>query len=189
MGGTLKHPLTNHRQNGITLVEMLTVMAIIGVLLAIGIPSYRYATNSNRISAEVNALFSDMQFARADAIREGKNVVVCISTDGNTCLGGAGTAWNRGWIVCSDPNSTNTCAGAPAQAVWRYQSGFTSTDTFNADQNTSAVSFNREGFAALANIVTVTLHDATGNSNFTRCLQIDRPGTLTTERAGTGNCT
>ena len=48
---------------------MMVVILIASILLAVGVPSYRYVTNSNRLSAEVNALLGDLQFARSEAIK------------------------------------------------------------------------------------------------------------------------
>lgn len=187
----MKYRSVRHRRHarsaGFTLLELLTALGIVAIALALGIPSYSHITASNRAAAEVNSLFGDMQYARAEAIRQGENIVLCVSTNGMTC-DAASTAWNQGWIICSDPTPvTNNCANG--QALWRRQPAFTSTDTFNADNATSLLIFNREGFAVLPNPVTVTLHDATANSSFTRCVRIERSGTVSTQSAGVQNCT
>jgi len=79
------------RMAGFTVTELVMVMTIIGILTAIGLPSFKYVTASNRISSEINALLGDMQFARSQAIKQGLTVTVCTSTDGATCnTGGAG---------------------------------------------------------------------------------------------------
>ncbi|MGO9426711.1 MAG: Tfp pilus assembly protein FimT/FimU, partial [Steroidobacteraceae bacterium] len=62
---------------GFTMIEMLMTMAIAIIVLTIGVPSFRYVTNSNRIAGELNGLLGDLQFARAEAIKEGTNVTVC----------------------------------------------------------------------------------------------------------------
>ena len=59
------------RAAGFTMVEMLMTMAIATILLTIAVPSFRYVTNSNRIAGELNGLLGDLQFARAEAIKEG----------------------------------------------------------------------------------------------------------------------
>jgi type IV fimbrial biogenesis protein FimT len=166
-------------QVGFTLPEMMVVIAIVAILLVIGVPSYKYVSNSYRISAEVNSLLGDAEFARAEAIKEGQQVVLCTSSTGTTC-GGLAT-WQVGWIVCSDLNNNGTCdAGEP---VLRAQATWVNTDTFvsNALGNpASTIIFNREGFAVgFPAQVIITLHDATANSAWTRCLEIQTVGIMT----------
>lgn len=87
------------RAAGFTLLELMLTVGIAAILLAIGVPSFRYVTTANRASSEINALLGDMQFARGEAIREGQAVSICPSNDGATCL--VTTIWNSGWIVFS----------------------------------------------------------------------------------------
>lgn len=159
-------------------------MAIVGILLAVGVPSYRYVTTANRISGEVNGLVADMQYARAEAIKEGQTVSVCASSNGTTCSGA--TAWANGWIVFP-----GTGQPASASTVLHVQGQFYRSDTFNAaDGATSAVQFNREGFAlGLPGGVTFLLHDPTGSSNYTRCLQVSVVGALSTVTYNGTTCT
>ena len=170
-------------QRGVTLLELLTVIAIAAILMSVAIPSYRYVTTANRIASEVNSLLGDMQFARFEAVKEGQTVTVCPSTDGATCL--VSTAWNSGWIVCPDPTASGTCAGG--QPILRRQKTFFSTDSFISNNAGQAVIFNREGFVtglAAAGALTIALHDATNKPNYTRCLAVGVGGLLTTQTIG-----
>jgi type IV fimbrial biogenesis protein FimT len=167
--------------SGVSLLEVLVVITIVSLLLSVGIPSYSSVTNTNRIAAEVNGLLGDLQFARAEAIREGQTVSVCASTDGASCSNA--TAWQAGWIVFSNPNGDTTVD--PGDTVLRVQAPFSGTDTFQASNNVSAVTFNREGFAAgIANGALLTLHDVTNTSAWTRCLSITRIGLMATQLSG-----
>ena len=172
---------------GITLLEMLTVITIVSILMALGVPSYQYVTSSNRISGEVNSLLGDLQYARAEAIKEGQTVSVCASTNLTTCSGT--TTWQNGWIVFSDVNGSGA-VDSPNDQVLRVQRAFSLGDTFNANNGMKFVTFNREGFALNLNNppITVTLHAAVPSTGSTRCLQITIVGQLTTEAAGTGAC-
>ena len=89
------------RQTGFNITELMVVVAIVDILLSVGVPSYRYITNSYRMSAEMNALVGDLMYARAEAIKEGQPVAICVSADGLTCSGA--TTWANGWIVFPDP--------------------------------------------------------------------------------------
>ncbi|MGH8276043.1 MAG: pilus assembly FimT family protein, partial [Steroidobacteraceae bacterium] len=88
------HSRSMNRQTGFTLTELMVVLGIIAILLAIGIPSFRYVTNANRASAEINGLLGDLMYARSEAIREGTPVVVCTSADRQSC---AIATWQGGW--------------------------------------------------------------------------------------------
>ena len=182
-------------QHGTTLIEMLTVVSIAAILLAIGVPSYQYVTTANRVSAEVNALLSDMQFARSEAVKEGQMVTVCPSTNQTQCDANS-TAWQTGWIVFSDINGSQQVANPAATYILRKQSAFTSAqDTFVSDNGLSFASFNREGFATsfpvtAAGYATITLHSIPNNAQWTRCLQIFFTGMMGTQRTTDpqGNC-
>ena len=137
------HPAQRRANRGITLFEILVVMGIVGILTAIGVPSFRYITTSNRIASEVNGLLGDLQFARAEAIKEGQTVTVCVSTDNTNCST-TSTAWNSGWIVFSDVNNDATIN---TNIVLHKQTAFSGTDTFTASNSIGSISFNREGFA------------------------------------------
>ncbi len=168
--------------HGFSVSELMVVMAIVAILMTVGAPSYRYIMNSYRMSAEVNGLLVDLQYARAAAIREGQPVTTCVSSDRLTCTGGGN--WAGGWIVFSDPNANGAVdAGEP---VLRVQATFTGNvpDTFNASNAVTAVTYNREGFATTAAgfpDTTITLHDPTATAAWTRCLWITPVGLLTTE--------
>jgi len=177
----------NRRNSGFTLTELIIVMSIIAILAAIGVPSFKYVTVSNRISSEVNGLLGDMQYARSMAIKQGLPVTVCVSTDHATCTGG--DAWQGGWIVFLDSNSNQQVD--PGEAVLRIQNAFTSTDTFVPDNGAfDAITFNREGYATTGAAVPVTmlLHDSSNTAAWTRCLAITPVGMLNTEKASVGNC-
>jgi type IV fimbrial biogenesis protein FimT len=180
------------RHRGFTLLELVVVMTIVGVLMAIAIPSYQYVITDNRVAAEVNDLLAAMQYARAEAIKEGNDVVVCSSTSGTACSGAP--SWQSGWIVFSDPDNNGTLEAG--ETVLKYHNALTGGDTFvSADNSTSAVQFSRDGFAVgLANAgVNMQLHNSTGSSTYSRCLDVSIVGALTTVSyggalAGSGTC-
>ena len=164
-------------QSGFTLTELLVVMTIVGIIVGLGVPSFKYVTTANRVAAEANALLADMQYARSEAVREGQTVTVCASTDGSSCVGGTGTSWQGGWIVFSDANGDGQ-VNAGTEPVLRVKNKFSGTDTLSSTVN--VVKFNREGFASgLPNAgLLMSLHESTSNVGYTRCLQVNLVGTL-----------
>jgi type IV fimbrial biogenesis protein FimT len=176
---------------GFTVTEVVMVMTIIGIVAAIGIPSFKYVTTSNRISSEINGLLGDMQFARSQAIKEGQTVTVCTSSDSTvanpTCnTGGAGNTWNTGWIVFLDSNGNQQVD--PGEQVIRRQPAFNGTDTLQSSVSYAAATYNRMGYAPTNwnRTITINLHDASNTSAWTRCLAITPAGSVTTEQFGAG---
>ena len=170
------------RQSGVTLVEMIIVIGIAAILTAIGVPSYRYVTTSNRVAGEITGFSGDVQFARYEAIKEGLPVTICPVTSDTATTCSPSTTWSTGWIVLSNPG-----AAGGAKVVRRQQS-FASLnytlDTLTSPTLSSLV-FNREGFAVLAGSGMFSLHDASGQAGFTRCLIINATGAVTIATAGT----
>jgi type IV fimbrial biogenesis protein FimT len=163
-------------QGGFSLLEMLVVIAIVAILLALGVPSFKYVTQANRATSEINGMLGSLQLARAEAIKEGQTVTICPSLDAATC--NAATDWETGWIILSG-----------AGVVVHVQKAFTNTDTLQSDHLVSAISFSREGFAMnLGNPLTFTLHNPPGpalpNPAFTRCLSLTIVGALSTQIFG-----
>jgi len=172
---------------GFTLFEMVVVMGIVAILLAIAVPSYRYVTTSNRIAAEINGLLGDLQFARAEAIKEGQPVTACVSTNGTSCTNN--TSWNKGWIIFSDANGDGAVTNGTDYVI-RYQPAFTSTDTF-VSNNQTLLTFNRTGFQTVsANNTYITLHATPATTASTRCLFLLPTGTpiVLTPADGNSSC-
>jgi type IV fimbrial biogenesis protein FimT len=174
------------RTSGFTMIELLMTIAIGSIVMALAIPSFRYVTNSNRVAAEINGLLGDLQFARSEALKDGKNVTVCVSNNGLACTGE--NTWELGWIVFPDPTDSGIPAGATA--ILRFQKPFTGGDSFAANNGLTLVSFNREGYAGgiLAGTL-IKLHDSNNIGALTRCLSLNFVGQITTERANGTTCT
>jgi type IV fimbrial biogenesis protein FimT len=184
------------------MIELLVVMTVAAILLALGVPSYRYVTYSNRVSSEINGLLGDLQYARSEAIKEGQTVTVCPAnvtppTPPTACA--TSSSWQNGWIVFSDINNNHTVASTAN--ILRVSAAFTGSpqDTFVSNDNLTFVSFNREGFATAlptalsgtpTGYATITLHTTPNSAQWTRCLQIFTSGMMGTEKTNDpqGNC-
>lgn len=93
--------------HGFTLIELLVVIAIGAILLAVGVPSFTYMMDRNRVAGEVNGMLADLALTRSEALARRGRVIMCRSTDGATCSAAA-TDWNTGWIVFVDDATTGT---------------------------------------------------------------------------------
>jgi len=64
-------------QQGLTLLECLATLAIIAIVTAIAIPSFRDQIADAQARAAATTLYAAMQFARSTAQRRGQVVVLC----------------------------------------------------------------------------------------------------------------
>src|SRR6187402_2170613 len=79
---------------GFTMTELVVAMAIVAVLLAVAAPGMRDLVASQRVRTAANALFSDLSYARAEAIKRNAQVQVLQQ----------GESWASGWNVAFGGN-------------------------------------------------------------------------------------
>jgi type IV fimbrial biogenesis protein FimT len=83
-------------QRGVTLMEVMIVLAIVALLLAIGVPAFREFVARNRLDGAAQDLLASLQFARSEATRRGVQVTLRLA-------GTAGSRnWGSGWSMFAD---------------------------------------------------------------------------------------
>lgn len=138
------------QESGFTLVELMVVATIAVILLVATAPGFRDVINNNRITSQVNRLVSDVQLARAEAMRRGERVVLCRSAnpdESSPICGGNAREWSEGWLVFVDADKDGifTSGDLLVRATTRLKGGIemlsnavgAETIQFNADATTN----------------------------------------------------
>jgi len=158
---------------GVTLIELLVAVTVLGILLMVAVPSFQDAFLNNKLSNQANGFLSSLMLARSEAIKRNGRVVVCKSANGADCVTSGN--WAQGWIVFHDANG-NSLAESGESVIQR---GDPLEHGFHLRGNTAAVA-DRIAFSSSGAVVeagTLTLcrfSPSVGGSN--RAIDISTTG-------------
>lgn len=168
------------RQQGLTLIELMTVLVIGGILMGVAIPSLRTFIQNNRMVAHTNDFIADLSFARSEAIKRGRDITIC-KADPNaaspTCSN-AGNNWSGGWVVFIEPPSPAVKGTIDAgEEILRIHERLSGSDTTMVASNNLANFFfySRTGMASITAAGQWTLCDERRNP-FGRVIAMETTG-------------
>ena len=96
-------------QRGFTLMELMVVLAVVGVIMGLAVPNFSLYIRNSRLTGASNDLLAAVTMARSEAIKRQLPVGVCATADPNAtppvCSGAAATAFRDGWVVWVDADN------------------------------------------------------------------------------------
>lgn len=160
---------SRHRLSGFSLVELLIVIALIGVALAAAVPSISSFMGGGRVRSAVLDFSAAAMFARSEAMKRGAQIF--IKAPSNNDLEG-------GWCVVFGDSTADCSLSAPGPLVMRLQPALPGV---NITWKTTAgpIGFNTSG--RLSNAVKLEFSDP-ASSDRVRCLTIDVSGSSTSKK-------
>lgn len=145
-------------QPGFTLLELMVVLAIAGVLFAVGIPAMGNFIRNSRITGAANDVMAALHFARSEAIKRRLPVTLCTSTDLATC---ANSAFLTGWVAFVDTNQSGQVDAG--EVVLLQHEAMNPQITARSSVTPFRVTYLLNGFALNPNAARLVLCDQRGN--------------------------
>lgn len=91
--------LTRHaRQRGVTLVELMIGIAVMGFLLSQAVPAFTIWMNNLRIRAAAEAILNGLQLAKAEAVKSNLSTEFVLTT-ASPAFGVTGSVSGTNWVV------------------------------------------------------------------------------------------
>lgn len=142
------------RSGGFTIVELLVTMAVLAIVLGLAVPSFNDMMLASKLRSVASEFAMSSRLARSEARNRNRDITLCVSTDGQTCTGGA---WTDGWIVFEDEDGDGAIDAANDREKLihrgaRAPNGFALTEASAA----SSIMFSRTNFGGVPADLTVS---------------------------------
>ncbi|MCT8090780.1 GspH/FimT family pseudopilin [Acinetobacter kookii] len=144
------------KQSAFTLIELMVTIAILAIIATLAAPNLSQMLHNTKVNTSSGDILSFLQQSRTEAIRLGKTVIVCGSSDGSSCLSANKTNWSTGLIATHSGSTT------PIQKL-----------TFDSSQlsitGPETITFNTFGSTTAEHEITVTIPDA---NTYSVCVEV-----------------
>jgi prepilin-type N-terminal cleavage/methylation domain-containing protein len=135
-------------QRGFSLMELMVVLALAGVIIGLGAPSFNQFRLNGRLTNAVNDMLAGIVRARSEAIKMQVDVSICASANPTAaqpvCTDGA----TAGFVVFRDPNR-NCLREAPGElpvTSHAFEVSFGASNPLRVTSNGNCISFAPTGF-------------------------------------------
>ncbi len=152
-------PRSLNRIGGVTLIELLTAIMVLGILLGVAVPAFSTFMRENSIAATSNSLVSALALARSESVKRGVRVSVCSARiavpppDPPECS--EDPSWANGWILFADDFGA---AGVIDPTDEILQTWPAPPQGINFDGDDTAITFMRTGRAEFPVGLSVSKH-------------------------------
>lgn len=165
-----RHPGWPLRANsGFSLVELMTVIAIIGILSGLAAPAVRDWATNQRLKTTSFDIIMTMMLARSESTKRGRSVYVKKNTD-------PGGTWTDGWCIVTVASATCPMAtlvdnvGADVAATENILRVFPVPKTVTVENSNDELMFSLDGRLAQKNVFEVKTEDSSSDAR--RCVTV-----------------
>lgn len=140
---------------GISLVELITTLAVVGISLAVLAPGWAGVSDRSRTTAAANGLLTDLRYARSTAVTRNRRIGLCPSDDAQSCTGDP-HGWQNGYIVFIDSDGDRDRDSS--ETILRVRNRLPGSLSLFSSAGRPAVSFRPDGTAWSTNTTFSVCH-------------------------------
>ena len=162
------------RNKGFSLIELMVTVAIAGIVAVTAVPSFNTTIERNRIISERDELAGHLRLARSTAVASNGTVVVCASSDKNSC--NKTGDWEAGWIVFIKSGSDVSTYSSSSDQLLKVSEGIDDINTLTWDGGGSEIAFDGDGNARSSG--TFTFCGSSASDNLAKALILYKTGSM-----------
>lgn len=152
-------------QGGFTIIEVMTVVAIIAFLAAVAIPNLTQTIKNSKLRGTASDLFGDLLTARSEAVKRNCNVYVQPTNSGD---------WSSGWNVTTAPCSVPFSGTIAAVQVAAHPALDSDVKAYVSSGTAGQITYNSSGRVS-AGAQTIDFYES-ASGVFARCVAVDSSG-------------
>jgi type IV fimbrial biogenesis protein FimT len=167
------HP---RRLAGFSLIELMTVVVVLGIFAAMALPGFSYLSRSTRIKGAATTLYLALIKTRSEAVKRNASVTIRAT--------GTGGDWQSGWQIVDAANNVLVAqealkGGCTATLTTSYLAA-AGTDLANSNAAITSVTFQSSGRVLTARpqfAISYGQRSSDKTTSLARCLTVQTNGT------------
>lgn len=166
------------RVQGFSLVELMVVIAIVGVLMGVAVPALRDLLVTQKMKSAALDVLTTVMFAKGEAMKRGTDISIKAPSND----------FNNGWCVIFG-TAADCDPASPATGVMYIQPAISTlaVDWIFPASGSRVITFNRAGRMSSHGQVRFRVSDPAGAGTM-RCVNINVSGGVTQAAATSGTC-
>lgn len=164
--------------------ELMVTLLILAILLSVAVPSFDAVVGRQELRSKTDLLTSTIAYARNEAVARVASVVMCGSTDAQTCNNTSD--WSQGWLVFLDKNDDGVLNLADGDEILKRGGDGGGSISVALSDSEKTIEYSEQGESSEARRIFMCASNADGNEDRARTVSVSVVGS--TRVSTGGNC-